>query len=91
MQLKVINMCSCFQSSLIPLQLSSLYVDTNVGSENSKTEPVERSPWMLGTSMLEAFPSCLLLYSHMAYVNQPRVLSLARLISANIQVKRTAI
>jgi len=50
MQQKDGNMCSCFQSSLIPLQLSSLSVDTNVGSDNCVTEPVERSPRMLGDS-----------------------------------------
>jgi hypothetical protein len=57
-------MCSCFQSSLIPLQLSILSVDISVGSDNCMTEPVERSPRMLGIAVLEALPSCLLLYSH---------------------------
>ena len=56
-------MCFCYHSSQIPLQLSSLSVDTNVGSENCMTEPVERSRRMLGTAVLETLPSFLLLNS----------------------------
>jgi hypothetical protein len=52
------------QSCIIPLQLSTHPVYTNVNSDNCMTEPVERSPRTLGTAVLEAFPSCLLLYSH---------------------------
>jgi len=40
---KDVNMCFCFHSSQIPLQLSSLSVDTNVGSDNCMTEPGEKS------------------------------------------------
>ena len=57
-------MCSYFQSSLIPLQLSNVSAGTSVSSDNSMTEPVERSPSMLGTAVLEALLSFLLLYSH---------------------------
>ena len=63
MQQKDINMCFCFQPSLIPLQLSSLSVDTTVGSDNCMTELVERSPRMLATAVLEALPSYPLLNS----------------------------
>jgi hypothetical protein len=38
------------QSSLIPLQLSSHFVYTSVGSDNCMTEPVERKSQDVGDS-----------------------------------------